>query len=820
MSKTDVAANIKNEVLDSDWDDDDLENCYSLEFAGITEKDTNDELSNDFLNGDFNDVTLASRKVKGAADYSHLKNTIMDCLKVLHEPVEPSPEEIAEQPVALLVPLLKHQQRGLKWLQYREKQAVRGGILADDMGLGKTLSMISLMLSTIQETREKEDIKRKALETEWNRQFYSLQVEQKKPIFSLFSYDDEDQTAENKQPTNSFQMEARPLFKTESVQEEEKPVAPMKDMETTDNDSDSDIGPYGRAGTLVICPMSVMQQWANEATSKVTDNYIKILIYHGPNRRNIDLETLLSYDMVITSYHTIAKERKRLYDSSLLFAVKWHRVILDEAHVIRNRATACCSAVCALDAKCHWALTGTPVHNKAIDVLALLSFLKVPNFKSLQQCKDYLNQGIKAHCRLHAIIKPLMLRRTKSELQQSGEMPSLPELIIEVIQVTLSDAELVVYQILSSISQSIFEQYLRQRREGNPDLNYYCNDKTPVFMPKIFEAVYSELYGRFLKSMGYTAGFKVKGIVILVLLLRLRQFCCHPGLMVQMICDTLNTEDFNKMNDDIDEMVGHLKTDILAELDNYNPNESQQEIKIDYEDQNGNLKLEEEKKCLTFLKMDQTEKQEPNNEATPTDLNVVLPDEGTAAKLLRPNNPIFQFSNLSSKMKLISAKLQQVLNETNDKVIVVSQWTSFLDVIKKHLDSLSWETLAFNGKMSFKDRQLVLDEFNDTNNSKRVLLLSLTAGGVGLNLNVANHLLLIDLHWNPQLEKQAQDRIYRYGQHKKTYIYRFMCVDTIEQRIQALQDYKLELAKMVINGGRLPNSGRLTLQELKKLFGL
>ncbi|XP_068152259.1 transcription termination factor 2 isoform X2 [Drosophila tropicalis] len=621
MSKTGVAAvtNLEEELLDWDCDNDvwDSEFCCP-ECARVA---ANDELRyKGLLDGDFNHCTLASRKVKGAADYLDLKNTIMDCVKALHEPVEPSPEEIAEQPVALLVPLLKHQQRGLKWLQYREKQAVRGGILADDMGLGKTLSMISLMLSTIQETRKQEDIKRKALETEWNRQFYSLQLEQKKPVFSLFSYDDEDQTDENKQPTNSWQMEAKPLFKTESVQKEEKPMDPMHDKEITDNDSDCDIGPYGRAGTLIICPMSVMHQWANEATSKVTANYIKILIYHGPKRRKIDLETLLSYDMVITSYHTVAMERKRLYDSSILFGVKWHRVILDEAHVIRNLETACCSAVCALDAKYRWAVTGTPVHNKAIDVLALLSFLKVPNFKSFQQCKDYLNQGIKAHCRLHAIIKPLMLRRTKSELQQSGEMPSLPELIIEVIQVTLSDAELVVYQILSSISQSIFEQYLRQRREGNLDLNYYCNDKTPTFMPRIFDTTYSELYRRFLKSMGYTPGFKVQGIVILVLLLRLRQFCCHPGLMVQMICDTFNPEDFNEMNEDIDEMVGHLKTEILAELDNYNPTESQalnatheasllkikkeektfkQKGKIKYEDENYNY-ISEEKSIFKF----------------------------------------------------------------------------------------------------------------------------------------------------------------------------------------------------------------------------
>lgn len=65
-----------------------------------------------------------------------------------------------------------------------------------------------------------------------------------------------------------------------------------------------------------------------------------------------------------------------------------------------------------------------------------------------------------------------------------------------------------------------------------------------------------------------------------------------------------------------------------------------------------------------------------------------------------------------------------------------------------------------------------MDSFNTSNNKPKILLLSLTAGGVGLNLVGGNHLLLIDIHWNPQLEVQAQDRIYRFGQKKNVFIYK------------------------------------------------
>jgi len=89
---------------------------------------------------------------------------------------------------------------------------------------------------------------------------------------------------------------------------------------------------------------------------------------------------------------------------------------------------------------------------------------------------------------------------------------------------------------------------------------------------------------------------------------------------------------------------------------------------------------------------------------------------------------------------------------------------------------------------------------------------------VGLNLIGANHLLLLDLHWNPQLEAQAQDRIYRVGQKKDVIIYKFMCVDTVEQRIKALQDKKLELANGVLTGSTV--SSKLTIDDLKGLFGM
>jgi len=100
------------------------------------------------------------------------------------------------------------------------------------------------------------------------------------------------------------------------------------------------------------------------------------------------------------------------------------------------------------------------------------------------------------------------------------------------------------------------------------------------------------------------------------------------------------------------------------------------------------------------------------------------------------------------------------------------------------------------------------------------LLLSLTAGGVGLNLVAANHLFLVDIHWNPQLEAQACDRIYRVGQTKTVNVYKFICTNTIENSIQSLQSKKIELANNLFGGCKNVEGTKITLDDLKQIFNM
>ena len=113
-----------------------------------------------------------------------------------------------------------------------------------------------------------------------------------------------------------------------------------------------------------------------------------------------------------------------------------------------------------------------------------------------------------------------------------------------------------------------------------------------------------------------------------------------------------------------------------------------------------------------------------------------------------------------------------------------------------------------------------MEDFNRKNGGAEVMLLSLGAGGVGLNLVGANHLFLLDMHWNPQLEAQACDRIYRVGQKKDVTIHKFLTEDTVESRILELQTKKLDLANSVLTGAKRTAGSKLTLEDLKMLFDL
>jgi superfamily II DNA or RNA helicase len=166
----------------------------------------------------------------------------------------------------------------------------------------------------------------------------------------------------------------------------------------------------------------------------------------------------------------------------------------------------------------------------------------------------------------------------------------------------------------------------------------------------------------------------------------------------------------------------------------------------------------------------------------------------------------------SSKVVELMAALEQATAEGH-KSLVFSQWTSFLDLIEPHLEKSQIPALRLDG--STRDRQGIVDRFQ-TSAGPPVLLMSLKAGGTGLNLTAADHVFLMDLWWNPAVEDQAADRAHRLGQERPVFVYRLVAKDTVEERILDLQQKKRGIADAAL--GDADQAGGLTRDDLLSLL--
>ncbi|XP_037776310.1 transcription termination factor 2-like [Penaeus monodon] len=676
-------------------------------------------------------------KISSAREREMVRLT-SDAIEGLHKAIKAAPDVDTveeEQPHSLKATLMPHQRRALAWLLWRERQLPPGGILADDMGLGKTLTMISLVL------RHRELVREGVIAED----FSSLQ-------------ESDHEGGES--------------------QEEDGWIKKGKAKHTSLVPSH---------GTLVVCPASLLGQWKGETQKHVAKGKVKCLVYHGTSR-DLDIHALAHYDMVVTTYQLVMKEafpggkekidksnkddvpKIKAKDQGRLFRIGWSRIILDEGHQIRNHKSQTAKAVCLLRGGRRWVLTGTPVQNKEMDLYSLLRFLRVSPFDEYTCWKlQVSNNSAQGMRRLGLLTKVIMLRRTKDQVDQNTgkKLVELPEKKIVQHALSLSQREREVYDRVFTFSRSALVQYMKSNEEREQEkMEKWGGNKPAVVTTKKDD-------NRFTPTLTADSAIEnVKAHHLLVLLLRLRQICCHPSLIKGMV----ETE-----GSDADGLEGSTKDSMeldlasqMAEMSLIMPNEVEEEA-----------------------------------------------DNKVKKDVLNLKNPVFSKNSASSKIEKIIEELSRLRDKgTREKSVIVSQWTSMLEVVEKHLENVGIRCLTISGQVLVKERPAIVDDFNNNPRGPPVMLLSLAAGGVGLNLVGANHLFLLDMHWNPQLEAQACDRIYRVGQTRKVTVHRFVVQNTVEERILQLQQKKLQLAEDVLSGAKRTTSNKLTLEDMKSIFNV
>ncbi|EON68641.1 hypothetical protein W97_07899 [Coniosporium apollinis CBS 100218] len=288
---------------------------------------------------------------------------------------------------------------------------------------------------------------------------------------------------------------------------------PRPDEVELSKDPKRKISPSVSKCTLVVAPLALIKQWEAEIKSKVTKSHaLRVLVHHGPSRtkRAADLQ---KYDVVITTYQILASEHASSSgddDGPKIgcFGVNWYRIILDEAHTIKNRNAKSTQACYALRGLYRWCLTGTPMQNNLDELQSLIRFLRIKPYNELRPWKDQITgpmkngRGTLAMKRLQYFLKAFMKRRTKDVLKKEGALNPGGKVKDE-------GSGSAGFRIMGRKIETVTAQFDADER-------------------RFYNRLADRAQNRLDEMMG---GEKTDYIGALVLLLRLRQACNHPELV-------------------------------------------------------------------------------------------------------------------------------------------------------------------------------------------------------------------------------------------------------------------------------------------------
>ncbi|KAI1075619.1 SNF2 family N-terminal domain-containing protein [Whalleya microplaca] len=640
-----------------------------------------------------------------------------------------------------------------------------GGILADMMGLGKTLSILSLITCSLDEAEK------------WS-SVAPIQPQVPAP-------------KKNGSSARQFDVPTpQPLGLT-----------PLKQN--------------GRA-TLLICPLSTITNWEEQIRAHIKPGSLTYYIYHGSNRIK-DARRLAEFDLILTTYGSVASEVQARNRGKVgpypLEEVGWFRVVLDEAHMIREQATLQFKAICRLQANRRWAVTGTPVQNKLDDLAALLAFLRVKPFDEKGKFTQFITAPFKI-CdpeivpKLRVLVDSVTLRRLKDKID-------LPPRTDQIIRLDFSPAERKLY--------TLFEKY--------------AQDKVQVLAAGKEKMIGGKSYIHILQSI-----------------LRLRLISAHGR-------DLLNDADLDLVQGMSEESAIDLDSDeeddkpALAESRAYEAFALMQETSSDLciscqrkigSNDGADIESEREEDILGYMtacfhllctSCISTWEDEVGNHGSgtcpvcQTHSKAEVEHEGHNQSIktenkIRTKDGYAGYSGPHTKTRalvedLLKSKAEGEAHpdEPPFKSVVFSAWTSHLDLIQIALDNAGIRYTRIDGKMTRIGRTAAMDAFRE-DDSVHVILVSIMAGGLGLNLTSGNSVYVMEPQYNPAAEAQAVDRVHRLGQKRPVRTVRYIMQNSIEEKMLVLQEKKMKLASLSMDRGKAMDKAEAAKQKLMDLRSL
>ncbi|CCE72703.1 Piso0_000294 [Millerozyma farinosa CBS 7064] len=437
---------------------------------------------------------------------------------------------------------------------------------------------------------------------------------------------------------------------------------------------------------IIVCPSSLVRNWANEIVKWLGEGVLTPLAIDGKSTKSSDLSGALQQwavasgrnivrPVLIISYETLRRNVDKLAGTHVGL------MLADEGHRLKNSDSLTFTALNSLRCDRRVILSGTPIQNDLSEYFSLLNFANPgylgsrndfrKNFENdilrgrdADATEDEKNKGDKKLTELTQLVSKFIIRRTNDILAQY-----LP-----------IKYEYVVFVGLSDMQKELYRHFIT-----SPEIK------------KLLRGVGSQP----LKAIGM-----------------LKKLCNHPDLL--------------SLPGDIEGSEKYIPEDYIPVSGGHGRN----------------------KEVQTWF---------------------------------------------SGKFSILERFLYKLRVETNDKIVLISNYTQTLDLIEKMCRTKRYGSLRLDGTMNINKRQKLVDRFNDPEGPEFIFLLSSKAGGCGINLIGANRLILIDPDWNPAADQQALARVWRDGQKKDCFIYRFISTGTIEEKIFQRQSMKLSLSSCVVD---------------------
>ncbi|KAM0457399.1 hypothetical protein ACHAO4_003198 [Trichoderma viride] len=531
-----------------------------------------------------------------------------------------------------------------------------GGILADEMGMGKTLSILALIVKTLD------------IATEW----------------------------------------AQKQESSATVEEETQ----------------------RSRSTLVIVPSALLvYNWIDEINRYLKEG-VKKIKYHGSDRPT-ELEEILDSDIVVTTYSTLKAEFQNKSKKSLLHRVDWYRIVLDEAHIIRRRATLFYRSCDELHASFRWCLTGTPIQNKLTDIGTLFAFIRAEPFSKasvfrkwievpFEQSTDDSNAATAVKDRLVMLIEALCLRRTKDSIE-------LPDVRTCLRELTFTPEERAQYENTKKILTRMILHRVGEIDKAshfgtfqmNLQMRLLCNHGT-------YQQPFSWRRRSYQDEREAAAGALGQN----------SEICCSGCQLPMPILGS------SWLRSDYSKRCNHVLCSECIE-------------------ESG--KIAECPVCLLTLGPNMG----GNNASTNGEDVPDWPVNGGAGN---SDDHYFNKEGHSTKMKALIKDVAKDLNETKRT----------LKLLSRYLEEANIQYFCIDGTSSLSQRQKKLNQFAK-DDQKRVLIMTTGTGGFGLNLTCANRIFIVELQWNPGVESQAIARAIRLGQKCEVKVTRYLVKGTVEE---------------------------------------